>query len=304
LKKKKMKNAVPKNASYFAVQVLLDMYRNIDREYLPEYTRQKALRAMMTLFSIKRKDFKKAHRVKLLKVQSVEEFEEHVQSLAWSLSSKTINFYDDEDFKEITVCDTTPTLLKTTFLLSHAAKSGVDETVIGLTLRDIMMHIRPILVSKKILSQLVCLAGDDAGNNEWLNWWKQLTQIEKVKNMGKWKNGIVEHATPMKVLREIIFKTETLEELKSELERHHVTVYVTKEEAARLDKKGFKQSVPESGTWEDRYRLCGIEIHEEEVEFPTKDFVPSVTIPYPLQFKGKTVISSTMIFDILSNQKR
>jgi hypothetical protein len=48
-----MKNAVPKNASYFAVQVLLDMYRNHDRECLPEYTRQKALRAMMTLFSIK-----------------------------------------------------------------------------------------------------------------------------------------------------------------------------------------------------------------------------------------------------------
>jgi hypothetical protein len=239
--------------------------------------------------------------VKLLEVQSVEEFEEHVQSLAWSLSSKTINFYDDEDFKEITVCDTTPTLLKTTFLLSHAARSGVDETVIGLTLRDIMMHIRPILVSKKMLSQLVCLAGDDAGNNEWLNWWKQLTQIEKVKNMGKWKNGIVEHATPMKVLRGIIFKTETLEELKSELERHHVTVYVTKEEAARLDKKGFKQSVPVNGTWEDRYRLCGIEIHEEEVVFPN-DLVPSVTIPYPLQFKGKTVIPS-LFSSTLSNQK-
>ena len=90
-----------------------------------------------------------------------------------------------EDFKEITVCDTTPTLLKATFLLSHAARSGVDKTVIGLTLRDIMMHIRPILVSKKMLSQLVCLAGDDAGNNEWRNWWKQLTQIEKDKKKGK-----------------------------------------------------------------------------------------------------------------------
>jgi hypothetical protein len=258
---------------------------------------------MMTLFSIKAEKFLKAHRVKLQEVQSVEEFEEHVQSLAWSLSSKTINFYDDEDFKEITVCDTTPTLLKTTFLLSHAARSGVDETVIGLTLRDIMMHIRPILVSKKMLSQLVCLAGYDAGNNEWRNWWKQLTQIEKDKKKGKWKNGTVEHATPMKVLRGIIFKTETLEELKSELERHHVTVYVTKEEDARLDKKGFGHNVPVNGTWEDRYRLCGIEIHEEEVEFPIKDFVPSVTIPYPLKFKGKTEIPS-LFSSTLSNQKR
>ena len=298
-----MKNAVPKNASYFAVQVLLDMYRNQDREWLPEYTRHKALRAMMTLFSIKAEKFLKAHRVKLQEVQSVEEFEEHVQSLAWSLSSKTINFYDDEDFKEITVCDTTPTLLKATFLLSHAARSGVDEKVIGLTLRDIMMHIRPILVSKKMLSQLVCLAGYDAGNNEWRNWWKQLTQIEKDKKKGKWKNGTVEHATPMKVLRGIIFKTETLEELKSELERHHVTVYVTKEEDARLDKKGFGHNVPVNGTWEDRYRLCGIEIHEEEVEFPIKDFVPSVTIPYPLKFKGKTEIPS-LFSSTLSNQKR
>jgi hypothetical protein len=277
------------------------MYRNQDREWLPEYTRHKALRAMMTLFSIKAEKFLKAHRVKLQEVQSVEEFEEHVQSLAWSLSSKTINFYDDEDFKEITVCDTTPTLLKTTFLLSHAARSGVDEKVIGLTLRDIMMHIRPILVSKKMLSQLVCLAGYDAGNNEWRNWWKQLTQIEKDKKKGKWKNGTVEHATPMKVLRGIIFKTETLEELKSELERHHVTVYVTKEEDARLDKKGFGHNVPVNGTWEDRYRLCGIEIHEEEVVFPN-DLVPSVTIPYPLQFKGKTVIPS-LFSSTLSNQK-
>ena len=294
-----MKNAVPINASYFAVQAVLDIYRTQEDNTSTYY----ALREMMALFSIKAKKFLKAHGVKLQEVQSVEEFEEHVQSLAWSLSSKTINFYDDEDFKEITVCDTTPTLLKATFLLSHAARSGVDETVIGLTLRDIMMHIRPILVSKKMLSQLVCLAGDDAGNNEWLNWWKQLTHIEKVKNMGKWKNGTVEHATPMKVLRGIIFKTETLEELKSELERHHVTVYVTKEEDARLDKKGFGHNVPVNGTWEDRYRLCGIEIHEEEVEFPIKDFVPSVTIPYPLKFKGKTEIPS-ILSSTLSNQKR
>jgi hypothetical protein len=275
-----MKNAVPKNASYFAVQAILDMYRNADREFLPEYTRQKALRALMTLFSIEREKFVKAHRVKLLEVQSVEEFKEFVQSLAWSLSSKTINFYDDEDFKEITVCDTTPTLLKATFLLSHAARSGVDETVIGLTLRDIMMHIRPILVSKKMLSQL-----NQYENNE----------------IDTWENGIVEHATPMKVLRGIIFKTEILEELKSELERHHVSVYVTKEEEARLDKKGFKQNVPVNGTWEDRYRLCGIEIHEEEVEFPT-DRVPSVTIPFPPKFKGKTEIPS-IFSSTLSNQK-
>ena len=283
-----MKNAVPKNASYFAVQAILDMYRNADREFLPEYTRQKALRALMTLFSIERKKFVKAHRVKLQEVQSVEEFKEFVQSLAWSLSSKTINFYDDEDFKEITVCDTTPTLLKATFLLSHAARSGVDETVIGLTLRDIMMHIRPILVSKKMLSQL--------------NWWKQLTKNEKDKKKGMWKNGIIEHATPMKKLRGIIFKTETLEELKSELEKHHVTVYITKEEDAILDKKGFKQNVPVNGTWEDRYRLCGIEIHEEEVEFPTNR-VPSVTIPFPPKFKGKTEIPS-IFSSTLSNQKR
>jgi len=276
---KKMKNAVPINASYFAVQAILDMYRNADREFVPEYTRYKALRAMMKLFSIG--SFVKAQREKLQEVQSVEEFKEHVQSLAWSLSSKTINFYDDEDFKEITVCDTTPTLLKTVFLLSYAAKNNVNETVIGLTLRDIMMHIRPILVSKKMLSQL-----NQYENNE----------------IDTWENGIVEHATPMKVLRGIIFKTETLEELKSELERHLVTVYVTKEEATILDKKGFKQNVPVSGTWEDRYRLCGIEIHEEEVEFPT-DLVPSVTIPFPLKFKGKTEIPS-IFSSTLSNQKR
>jgi hypothetical protein len=263
-----MKNTVPKNASYFAVQAILDMYRNADREFLPEYTRQKALRAMMTLFSIPIKKFVKAHRVKLLEVQSVEEFVEFVQSLARSLSSKTINFDDDGDFKEISVCDTTPTLLKTVFLLSHAAKNNVNEMVIGAALRDIMMHIRPILVSKKMLSQL-----NQYENNE----------------IDTWENGIVEHATPMKELREIIFKTETLEELKSALERHHVTVYVTKEEDIRLDKKGLKENTPENGTWKERYHLCGIEIHEEEVKFPT-DLVPSVTIPFPRKFKGKTEI--------------
>jgi len=289
-----MKNAVPKNASYFAVQAILDIYHAQEEDG----TTYKALRSMMKLFSLKK--FLVADREKLQEVQSVEEFKEFVQSLAWSLSSKTINFYDDEDFKEITVCDTTPTLLKATFLLSHAARSGVDEKVIGLTLRDIMMHIRPILVSKKMLSQLVCLAGYDACNNEWLNWWKHLTKNEKDKKKGRWKNGIIEHATPMKALRGIIFKTETLEELKSELERHHVTVYVTKEEDARLDKK-YNQNVPVNGTWEDRYRLCGIEIHEEEVEFPT-DLVPSVTIPFPTKFKGKTEIPS-IFSSTLSNQK-
>ena len=285
LKKKKMKNAVPKNASYFAVQVLLDMYRNIDREYLPEYTRQKALRAMMTLFSIKRKDFKKAHRVKLLKVQSVEEFEEHVQSLAWSLSSKTINFYDDEDFKEITVCDTTPTLLKATFLLSHAAKSGVDKTVIGLTLRDITFYIRPILVSKKMLSQL-----NQYNNNE----------------IDTFEIGTVEHATPMNIIRDRIIEAETEAELKSELERHLVLVYITKEEDARLVKAGLQKDLPvigtAEGTWKDRFECVGIEIHEEEEKVPTKR--SNHSIPFPKKFKDKTEISSTMIFDILSNQKR
>jgi len=276
-----MKNAVPKNASYFAVQAILDIYHAQEEDG----TTYKALRSMMKLFSLKK--FLVADREKLLKVQSVEEFKEFVQSLAWSLSSKTINFYDDEDFKEITVCDTTPTLLKATFLLSHAARSGVDETVIGLTLRDIMMHIRPILVSKKMLSQL--------------NWWKQLTKNEKDKKKGMWKNGIIEHATPMKKLRGIIFKTETLEELKSELERHLVLVYVTKEEDDSIPKE-LERDLPANGTWEERYRLCGIEIHEEEVEFPAI-LVPSVTIPFPPKFKGKTEIPS--IFNsTLSNQKR
>ena len=263
-----MKNTVPKNASYFAVQAILDMYRNADREFLPEYTRQKALRAMMTLFSIPIKKFVKAHRVKLLEVQSVEEFVEFVQSLARSLSSKTINFDDDGDFKEISVCDTTPTLLKTVFLLSHAAKNNVNEMVIGAALRDIMMHIRPILVSKKMLSQL-----NQYENNE----------------IDTWENGIVEHATPMKELREIIFKTETLEELKSALETHLVVVYVTKEEDASIP-KNFNSELPENGTWQERYHLSGIEIHEEEVRFPT-ELVPSKTgIPYPDRWKGETEI--------------
>ena len=262
-----MKNAVPKNASYFAVQAILDIYRTQKENS----TTNRALRSMMTLFSIESKKFVKAHRLQLLEVQSVEEFEEFVQSLARSLSSKTINFNDDVDFKEITVCDTTPTLLKATFLLSHAAKSGVDKTVIGLTLRDITFHIRPILVSKKMLSQLT-----QYKNNE----------------IDTFKNGTVEHATPMNIIRDRIIKAETVAELKSVLEIDLVLVYVTKEEDARLDKKGFGHNVPVNGTWEDRYRLCGIEIHEEEVEFPIKDFVPSVTIPFPPKFKGKTEIPS------------
>ena len=277
-----MKNDVPKNASYFAVQAILDIYRTQKENS----TTNRALRSMMTLFSIESKKFVKAHRLQLLEVQSVEEFEEFVQSLAWSLSSKTINFYDDEDFKEITVCDTTPTLLKATFLLSHAARSGVDKTIIGATLRDITLYIHPIRVSKKMLSQL-----NQYENNE----------------IDTWENGIVEHATPMKVLRGIIFKTETLEELKSELERHHVTVYVTKEEDARLDKEGLKKDLPvigtAVGTWKDRFECSGIEIHEEEVKFPSKLVSSQNSIPYPQKFKGKTEIPS-IFSSTLSNHKR
>jgi hypothetical protein len=260
-----MKNAVPINASYFAVQAILDMYRTheddslkADREFVLEATRYKALRAMMKLFSIEK--FVKAQRKKLLEVQSVEEFVEFVQSL----SSKTINFYDDVDFKEITVCDTTPTLLKATFFLSHAARSGVDKTIIGATLRDITLYIHPIRVSKKMLSQL-----NQYENNE----------------IDTWENGIVEHATPMKILRKIIFKTETLEELKSALERHHVIVYVTKEEDASIP-KNFNSELPENGTWQERYECSGIEINEEEVKFPTKLVPSGMSIPFPTKFKG------------------
>ena len=64
-----------------------------DREFVLEAVRYRALRAMMKLFSIK--NFRVAERKKLLEVQSVEEFVEFVQSL----SSKTINFYDDVDFE-------------------------------------------------------------------------------------------------------------------------------------------------------------------------------------------------------------
>ena len=237
-----MKNAVPINASYFAVQAVLDVYHAQE----DDSSTYRALRAMMKLFSIEK--FVKAQRKKLLEVQSVEEFVEFVQSL----SSKTINFYDDVDFKEITVCDTTPTLLKATFLLSHAARSGLDETVIGSTLRDITFHIRPILVSKKMLSQL-----NQYKNNE----------------IDKWENGIVEHATPMKELRKKIFKTETLEELKFALERHLVIVYITKEEDDSIPKE-LQSKLPVNGTavgtWKDRFECVGIEIHEEEVKFPSK----------------------------------
>ena len=276
-----MKNAVPKNASYFAVQAILDIYRTQKENS----TTNRALRSMMTLFSIEEKKFVKAHRLQLLEVQSVEEFEEFVQSLARSLSSKTINFNDDVDFKEITVCDTTPTLLKATFLLLHAARSGVDETVIGSTLRDITFHIRPILVSKNMLSQLT-----QYKNNE----------------IDTFENGTVEHATPMNIIRDRIIKAETEAELKSELERHLVLVYITKEEDARLDKEGLKKDLPvigtAVGTWKDRFECSGIEIHEEEVKFPSKR--SNHSIPFPKKFKDKTEISSTMIFDILSNQKR
>jgi len=56
------------------------------------------------------------------------------------------------------------------------------------------------------------------------------------------------------------------------------------------------------GTWKDRFECSGIEIHEEEVKFPSKR--SNHSIPFPEKFEGKTEISSTMIFDILSNQKR
>ena len=256
-----MKNAVPINASYFAVNAVLNIYRAKQ----DNTSTGMAFNALMKLFSNKK--LPAAKRKELLgygQDMSVEKFDEFCQNL----SSKTFNFDDDVDFEPIAVCDTTPILLKTVFLLSHAAKKNVNETVIGATLREITKHIRPIRVSKKMLSQL-----NQYENNE----------------IDTWENGIVEHATPMKELREIIFKTETLEELKSALERHHVTVYVTKEEDIRLDKKGLKENTPENGTWKERYHLCGIEIHEEEVKFPT-DLVPSVTIPFPRKFKGKTEI--------------
>ena len=270
-----MKNAVPKNASYFAVQAVLDIYRTQEENMSTYY----ALRAMMKLFSIQ--TFPVVKREKLLKVQSVDKFIEFVQGL----SSETINFYDDEDFKEITVCDTTPTLLKATFLLSHAAKSGVATTVIGNTLRDITFYIRPILVSKKMLSQL-----NQYNNNE-------IDTFEK---------GIVEHATPWNIIRDRIIKAETEAELKSKLERDLVLVYITKEEDARLVKAGLQKDLPvigtAEGTWKDRFECVGIEIHEEEVKFPPKH--SNHSIPFPNKFKDKTEISSTMIFDILSNQKR
>ena len=269
-----MKNAVPKNASYFAVQAILDIYHAQKNDA----TTYRALRAMMELFS---KKFLVADREKLLEVQSVEEFVEFVQNL----SSETINFDDDVDFKEITVCDTTPTLLKATFLLSHAAKSGVATTVIGNTLRDITFYIRPILVSKKMLSQL-----NQYNNNE-------IDTFEK---------GIVEHATPWNIIRDRIIKAETEAELKSKLERDLVLVYITKEEDARLVKAGLQKDLPvigtAEGTWKDRFECVGIEIHEEEVKFPPKH--SNHSIPFPNKFKDKTEISSTMIFDILSNQKR
>ena len=270
-----MKNAVPKNASYFAVQAILDIYHAQKNDA----TTYRALRAMMELFS---KKFLVADREKLLEVQSVEEFVEFVQNL----SSETINFYDDEDFKEITVCDTTPTLLKATFLLSHAAKSGVATTVIGNTLRDITFYIRPILVSKKMLSQL-----NQYNNNE----------------IDTWENGTVEHATPMNIIRDRIIEAETEAELKSELERHLVLVYITKEEDARLDKEGLKKDLPvigtAVGTWKDRFECSGIEIHEEEVKFPSKLVTSTNSIPFPKKFKGKTEILS-IFSSTLSNQKR
>ncbi|MDA9872451.1 hypothetical protein N9D42_03335 [Candidatus Thioglobus sp.] len=171
--------------------------------------------------------------------------------------------------------------MKATFLLSHAARSGVDETVIGLTLRDITFHIRPILVSKKMLSQL-----NQYENNE----------------IDEWKKGTVEHATPMNIIRDKIIKAETEAELKSELERHLVLVYVTKEEDDSIPKE-LQSKLPVNGTWKERFECSGIEIHEEEVEFPSALVTSNNGIPFPQKFKGKTEIPS-ILSSTLSTQKR
>ena len=70
----------------------------------------------------------------------------------------------------------------------------------------------------------------------------------------------------------------------------------------KVDIPWYEEAKSENGTWKERYECSGIEIHEEEVKFRT-DLVPSVTIPFPRKFKGKTEIPS-IFSSTLSNQKR
>lgn len=137
--------------------------------------------------------------------------------------------------------------IRTLWIMAHACTTDV---VFGHVVRDLTFYVKPIMLSKGMYAQWTSLQSGKITRDQWVN-------------------GKVEHATPVKELRKKILESTTPIHMVRRVMKHLQLVYVTLCEDAELDASGFKDSLPENGTWQDRYRNI-IEVHPELVQLKQK----------------------------------
>jgi hypothetical protein len=138
--------------------------------------------------------------------------------------------------------------VRTLWIMAHTCTTDV---VFGHVVRDLTFYIKPIMLSKGMQAQWSALQSG------------KITREQFVR-------GKVEHATPVKILRQKILDSTTPIHMVRTVMKHLQLVYVTLCEDARIDAAGYKDSLPENGTWHTRYNHSKVEVHPELVRISQK----------------------------------
>jgi hypothetical protein len=175
-----------------------------------------------------------------------------VDQWATFLTENGVAYYEDDFTPRIMSLKDQPQWVQTLWMMAHASTT---DKVFGHVVRDLTFYIKPILLSKGMKKQ-----------------WDEL-QSGKITRE-HFVKGKVEHATPVKELRQKILDTITPLHMLRTVMKHLQLVYVTLREDARIDASGYKASLPAGGTWHTRYNHSKVEVHPHPIKIPTK-FVPN-----------------------------
>ena len=231
---------IPVNKTYHLFQAMLDQYRSNEwNKYGQDFRAFKALAKMQLRIVLNAADLKSMAD----NIQSKDEWIDF-------LDIKDLEHYEDDYTPTEFYLKGKPQWVKTAWILSQSVEPD-NVSPVNSALRDLLFYVKEISVSKGMKKQ-----HDDYN-----------------KGRIDWTNGEVEHATPAKEIAQKIAAAKTPIHMERIIRKHHQVVYLTQEENKRIPKE-YKSSLPENGTWKDRYDISKVELWPHKIQMRTK-LVPS-----------------------------
>jgi hypothetical protein len=230
---------IPANLTYHIFQPMIEQRRSDEwNVYGQDFRAIKALARMTLRITLNAADVERMSKEVYTKTDWID-----------FIDDKGLEYYEDDYTPPPFYLKGRPRWVKTAWILSQSVEPN-NVSPVNAALRDLLFYVKEIAVSKGMKEQ------HDSYNRG---------EIE-------WIQGVVEHCTPAKALAEKLAAAKTPVHMERIVDKHHKMAYVTRKEDSRIPKE-YKSSLPENGTWVDRYR-GNIEIYPHRVQIKTS-LVPS-----------------------------